>query len=589
MKRKEVIVFKLYQDVWVKDVMDREFVTVNINVSLEHMIEKMLRNGAEDIFVVDENNYLLSLFSLQDISEIKKTQKNTKLRVGEFIDKEITYIYENTSLKKAKDLMIENGIGRLPVLRGNALVGVIRNQEIRNHLYLDEDDFYMEINHLLDNIHEALCVVDINNNVILWNKNAEKLYHIPRNKIIGQPLEKFFPNALVTRVLETKEGIDNIHHSPKEGSNIAISAQPIYVQKKFRGVISTERDITEIKTLSKKLQKANETVEFLENAVEKLMSSSFDRIIGKSKKILHCIEKAKQVSKTMVSVLIQGESGTGKEMFAKAIHDYSDREGRFIPVNCSAIPEELFESEFFGYVEGAFTGAKKSGKMGYFELAHNGTLFLDEIGDLPISMQAKLLRVLQEQKIKRVGGEREIDINVRIVSATNQPLREMIGQNLFREDLFFRLNVIDIKLPPLRKRREDIEAFIRFFINEMCVKNNCCVLELPADVLELLVQYDWPGNVRELKNVIEQMVVLSQGDMLDVKNIPSYIRNKDQSKVTVEKTGTLKQMVENFEKTAIENALEYAKGSKTKAAEYLGIPRTTLYYKIDQYALASKS
>lgn len=576
---------ELHQEILVKEVMKKDFLTINTDASLEEMIDQIFLKGKEEIFVVNPNEELIGLFSLKGISEIRSQTDDLNQKIEKFLKERLLYLSEDTVLTDARDLMIEKNIEVLPIVREQKIIGVIRKKDIIDNLYISVEKIKEEISYIVDNIHEAVCVLNKDREVILWNKNAEKLYNIPKEKILGKDVEVFFPNALMLKVFKTKESIDNIQHSPKEGSNVVISAEPIFINGEFQGAVSTERDITEMEKLSEELKKATETVEFLEQEVQKLTTSSFDRIIGKSKKILHCIEKAKQVSKTKVSVMINGESGTGKEMFAKAIHEYSDRKGLFIPVNCSAIPEELFESEFFGYVEGAFTGAKKSGKIGYFELANNGTIFLDEIGDLPLNMQAKLLRVLQEEKIKRVGGEKQIGINLRVISATNKDLKQLINEGKFREDLYFRLNVIGINLPPLRKRREDIELFIRHFIEETCERNNCKNLEESNEVIQKLVNYDWPGNVRELKNAVEQMVVLSNRQKLTVDDIPEYIGKETKEQIVTSDNLDLTQIVENIEIQAIKKALEESEGNKSLAAKLLNIPRTTLYYKIKQYNL----
>jgi transcriptional regulator with PAS, ATPase and Fis domain len=373
---------------------------------------------------------------------------------------------------------------------------------------------------------------------------------------------------------------------PKAGSNVAISVHPIIHNGEIIGVVSSERDITEVRELSKELEDVTQTVKFLEDEMRSLRNEEFKEILGKSKKIKSSIKKGKQVAQTKASILISGESGTGKELFAKAIHNHSNREGLFIPVNCSAIPEKLFESEFFGYKKGAFTGASNKGKKGYFELAHNGTLFLDEIGEMPLSLQAKLLRVLQEEKIRPVGGEGSIDVNVRIISATNRDLKEMTKKGTFREDLYFRLNVINIKIPPLRERVEDIELLIHHFSQESCRKNDKCIKKIDESLIEALINYNWPGNVRELKNVVEQMIVLNQDDILTKEAIPSYIKEQNITKVNLMDTLDLEVLTHEIEKKAIITALEKSNGSKSKAAKLLNIPRTTLYYKLDKYEIS---
>ncbi|WP_051531395.1 sigma 54-interacting transcriptional regulator [Clostridiisalibacter paucivorans] len=332
------------------------------------------------------------------------------------------------------------------------------------------------------------------------------------------------------------------------------------------------------------LQKANDTVEFLQREVNKY---SFGGVIGKSKIIQQKIEMSKQVARTNASILIVGESGTGKEVFARAIHDYSGAKGYFVPVNCSAIPAELFESEFFGYEEGAFTGAKKGGKMGLFELSNDGTIFLDEIGDLPLFMQAKLLRVLQNKEIKKVGGEKNIKLNLRVISATNKNLQEMVEKGEFREDLYYRINVIEIKLPPLRDRKEDIILLFKYFLKNICKENKRQVPKIDSEVADMLIKYDWYGNARELKNTVEHIVALNRDDVITSDLIPRHIRHKVSSENGIEKIYTtdlgLNESVEKFEISLIKKALEISNGNKLKAANLLNIPRTTLHSKINRY------
>lgn len=318
---------------------------------------------------------------------------------------------------------------------------------------------YRILKSIVDCIYEAVCVIDENGIVIVWNKGAEKLYNIAYKDIIGENIEDIFPDAIVNNVRKTGVSVENKYHSPRENSYILANSMPLYIEKVFKGAVSTDRDFAELSKLYFELENANSKLIFLENEVKKI-SGVFGNIIGKSPNIVKKIDMARQIAPTHASVMITGESGTGKEVFARGIHELSARKGLFVPVNCSAIPSELFESEFFGYCAGAFTGANKKGKMGIFELADEGTIFLDEIGDMPLHMQAKLLRVLQEREIVRLGGEKNIKLDLRVLAATNKCLQEMVRESKFREDLYYRLNVVEINLPSLRERKEDIPIFI---------------------------------------------------------------------------------------------------------------------------------
>ncbi|MGM0410921.1 MAG: sigma 54-interacting transcriptional regulator, partial [Bacillota bacterium] len=310
----------------------------------------------------------------------------------------------------------------------------------------------------------------------------------------------------------------------------------------------------------------------------------FDIIIGQSEIIKNKINKAAQVARTNSSIVISGKTGTGKEIFARTIHCYSKRKGDFIPVNCSAIPESLFESEMFGYVEGAFTGASNKGRLGKFQRAHKGTLFLDEIEALPLTMQPKLLRVLQDKEIVPVGSDKKVKVDVRIIAATNENLRELVEEGKFREDLYYRLNVVEINLPELRQRKSDIPLFIRYFIEQFCKENNIYNQpKIESEVLKILMNYNWKGNVRELKNTVEHLVLFSKNGIITKENIPEYILS--QQNIEENLGFDLNKNLESKEISLIKKALDKTDGNKKLAAELLNIPRSTLYYKLKNHNL----
>ncbi|AWI07099.1 sigma-54-dependent Fis family transcriptional regulator [Clostridium drakei] len=444
---------------------------------------------------------------------------------------------------------------------------------------------YMMLKSITDCIYEAVCVIDEHGIVIVWNKSAEKLYNIAYEKIIGRNIENFFDDAMVNNVRKTGVPIENKYHCPLKNHPVLANSMPLYIENVFRGAVSTDRDFEELSRLYSELENANSKLIFLENQVKKNLGI-FGNIIGKSSSIVKKIDMARQIAPTNSSVMITGESGTGKEVFAKGIHELSGRKGLFVPVNCSAIPSELFESEFFGYCSGAFTGANRKGKIGIFELANEGTVFLDEIGDMPLSMQAKLLRVLQEREIVRVGGEKSIKLNLRVISATNKSLQEMVKINKFREDLYYRLNVVEINLPPLRDRKEDIPLFIDHFIKEFSAKNSKNIIKIHGEVMNILNQYKWPGNIRELMNVIEHIVVTNKNGIIQKNSIPEYILlHMKENEFFKEYPLDLTRAIRELEIENIKKALKITKNNKSKAAKLLNIPRGTLYHKIDEYKI----
>ncbi len=308
----------------------------------------------------------------------------------------------------------------------------------------------------------------------------------------------------------------------------------------------------------------------------------FEQIIGKSPQMREIFELIEQVAPSKTTILIEGESGTGKELFANAIHQHSQRsEKPFIKVNCAALSEGILESELFGHVKGAFTGAYEH-KKGRFELSHRGTLFLDEVSTIPSHLQVKLLRVLQEREFERVGGQKTISVDVRLVVATNSNLAEAVKKGLFREDLYYRLNVISIFLPPLRERKEDIPILIEYFIDQFSRENNKEVQNFTPEALDLFMNYNWPGNIRELHNCIESSVVRTKGKIISLADLPAYIKHschQFEPKITLPVGATM----EEIEKQAILKTLAATKGNKLKTAQMLQIGVKTLYRKLERY------
>ncbi|MCL6639594.1 MAG: sigma-54 dependent transcriptional regulator [Firmicutes bacterium] len=335
------------------------------------------------------------------------------------------------------------------------------------------------------------------------------------------------------------------------------------------------------------VKKAIEVKELIERARtgETTAESDADTMIGLSPGMQNVYKVIGRVANTNATVLIRGESGTGKELLAHALHMGSPRRsGPFIKVNCAAVPENLLESELFGYQEGAFTGAKKGGQIGKFEQANGGTIFLDEIGDMPLIMQAKLLRVLQEKEIERLGDNKPRQVDVRVVAATNSDLEEAIKEGRFRDDLYYRLNVVSLYLPPMRERIDDLRPLTAHFIDKFNREFGLSVCDLAPEVWELFCNYPWPGNVRELENIIERAFNLVEGPVISVANLPLYFQKYGKSKRLVAHK-TLPALLEQVEKEAIQEALEATGGNKMQAAKALGISRAWLYKKMKQYGI----
>ncbi|CAA7601258.1 RNA polymerase sigma factor 54 interaction domain protein [Acididesulfobacillus acetoxydans] len=437
---------------------------------------------------------------------------------------------------------------------------------------------------LLDIVPVAVTGVDVRGLVTHWNAVATELYGIPENEILGRPLRDFFrqDDLIVLTVLETGQPVYRSYHRPRGDRHVLINARPIFQNGELLGAVASEQDITQLINLYNDLTTANFNLERLEKAVKSHgPSGAFDHIQGESPAIKEAIRMAQKVALTDATVLITGESGVGKELFARAIHAASPyHQGPFVALNCGAIPAALFESELFGYERGAFTGAEPKGNPGKLTLAKRGTLFLDEIGDLALDLQVKLLRVLQEQSYYRLGGTAPLRLEARILAATNRSLEEMMKRGSFRRDLYFRLNVISLRIPPLRQRPEDIPAITEFLMQQFAFQYGKPAPRLSPAALNVLMEYDWPGNLRELRNVVERAVILSEGDTI----LPA-----DLALPPPDETGpphfspASAPDREDPEKQRLLQALSQAKGNKSQAARILGITRATLYSRLQRY------
>lgn len=572
----------------VSDIMRKDLLKVSCDMSMKNAIKQMMDRNIEDLIVVDKEENVIGIMSFMDMMKVMKDIPKTNSfedKITKHAIKDVIVIDGNAKAIEARNIMQQKGIGRLPVVVDNKLVGIIRVREILNEVYGRIDDTMQTFRYILDNLHEAVCAVNKDGVVVLWCGKAEKLYGVKEEEIVGRKLEELFPTGLLLTVLKEKKPIENVIHSPREGNYVNISAMPLFINGELVGGVSTDRDITEVRNLSLELEATKEKLDYLQMEVNKINEDkySFGQTLGKSDAIREKINRAMQVASTTSSVLIRGESGTGKEVFARAIHQASDRKGPFVAINCSAIPENLFESEMFGYEGGAFTGALNKGKIGKIELANKGTLFLDEIGDMPLYMQAKLLRVLQERQVVRVGGEKPIDIDVRIISATHRDLKVMVKEGKFREDLYYRLNVVSLEIPSLKDRKEDIPMFVKYFMEEFCKENNISAPRIVPEVLQVLMNHQWPGNVRELKNTVEHLVVFSKEGEISIESMPEHLLGQVDYHKEIEVVYDLQENIKKIEMDTIKRAMETAEGNKAQAAKLLNIPRSTLYYKIKFY------
>ncbi len=421
---------------------------------------------------------------------------------------------------------------------------------------------------VLNLLHDGILLVDKNKQVTHFNDLSAKLLDIDVNSVITLP--QLLDEKRLWKAIEAGESFAGQIKGRRVAGQHYCDAVPIVKDGKVEGAVITLKDIQQIKKLVK-----DTTL----NEVE----THFSEIIGNCAKMQNLKEMALKVAPSKSTILIQGESGTGKELLARAIHQSSKREAStFIALNCGAIPENLLESELFGYEDGAFTGAKRGGKLGKFELAHHGTIFLDEIVDMSLHLQVKLLRVLQERRVERIGSSRSIPVDVRVIAATHRDLERMVQTGEFREDLYYRLNVIPLVIPPLRERREDIPILIQFYLNYYREVTGRQVAGISGEAAAILNGYAWPGNVRELSNVIEYCVTMETGEYITESTLPKRIKNLPQPRGGEEVIN-----LKSLERDAITKALAISTtaGHKDDAAKLLGISRATLYRKIKEYQI----
>ena len=442
---------------------------------------------------------------------------------------------------------------------------------------------------IFNSIYNGAMVTDANGYITHFNKPYGQFLGLNPEEQIGKYCLDAIENSRMHIVAKTGRPEINMSHYIM-GQNMVVQRIPIKKDGKIIAVFGQVmfKDVQDVRKLAKKLSLLESKVKLYEQELINLRSTRYtlDSIIGKSKAMVSLKKEALNAATTRYPVLLTGESGTGKELFAQAIHHASPRKLHpFVRINCSAIPKDLIESELFGYEKGAFTGARSSGKPGKFELAHNGTMFLDEIGDLPLEMQPKLLRVLEEKEFERIGGTSFIRSNFRLIAATNQNLEKMLGESRFRKDLFYRLNVISLHIPPLRKRKVDVGILSRHLLKQLTEEANLPEIDLDSESMQVLRNYEWPGNVRELSNVLERTLSSFNGRTIRVHDLPFYLHQRSK-KTHDPHYGTIKEAVVRAEIDAIRQSLIETGNNKVRAANMLGIHRTLLYKKINRYNIS---
>ncbi|MCK1982308.1 MULTISPECIES: sigma-54 interaction domain-containing protein [Peribacillus] len=574
---------------------------------LENTSAKMdliLNTTSEGMLVIDHEGFIIMFNDSAERATDTKREEVIGRHIKDFIPSTGLLRVMQTNQKEVnQEITLSNGTElittRIPLVNADKeIIGafsVFRNKTEAVQLaeqITDLKEIQTMLQAIIQSSDEAISVVDDQGRGLLINPAYTRITGLTKTQVIGKPasIDIYEGESMHMKVLQTKKPVRgvNMRVGPKH-KEVIVNVAPIIVDGCLKGSVGVIHDVSEIQALTHELNRARQIIRTLQ------AKYSFDDIIGASEEMKLPIEQAKLSARTPATVLLRGESGTGKELFAHAIHNASDRKfNKFVRVNCAAISESLLESELFGYDEGAFTGASRGGKVGFFEEANQGSIFLDEIGELPANIQAKLLRVLQEKEIVRVGGTKPIPINVRVIAATNINLEEAITNGSFREDLYFRLNRMPIFIAPLRKRKEDLRELAEHLINKINQEYGRSIEGITAAAIHKMQIYNWPGNVRELENILGRAIIFMKLNetIIDIHHIPDFIEEipLKQDILLMKPTGyvsgkPLSEIIDQYESEIIQQAFHTHKGNKTLTAKALGISVRNLYYKMEKLKL----
>ncbi|WP_054703583.1 sigma 54-interacting transcriptional regulator [Bacillus sp. JCM 19041] len=539
----------------------------------------LVKSAGQSILIIDEKEKPIGTLSARGILRLIEKLDTCERELQQDLLDPVQYAEGQTSI----DGIQFNGAALVLVKEGETIIGGItkeRYHQAKGHFLKDDHQQEIILKTIIETAYEGIVIVDQDGKIVSMNKAYLSF--------LGREEEYEVVGKFVADVIENTE----LHHVVKsgipqrgriqviQGQKMVVHRMPIWQKQQVVGAIGM-LIFEGVSELYKILKSANDSSIYDKKSVEvkntQMKLYSFEQMIGKSSALHMCKSFARKASRTTAAVLITGESGTGKELFARSIHQLSSQaEGAFVAINCAAVPETLLEAELFGYEEGSFTGAKKGGSIGKFEQADRGTLFLDEIGDMSLSMQAKLLRVLEVKEITRIGGNEERYVHFRLIAATNKKLKELVSSGHFREDLYYRINVIPLYIPSLRERIEDLPLLMSHYIEEFAREYQLEAREFGAEALQAMLSYHWPGNIRELVNVINYIMTISENRIVSLLDLPGDILAR---KDRVQKM-PLKSTAREKEKKVIKEVLIEAKGNKSVAAKILGVHRSTLYRKL---------
>ncbi|HNR80264.1 MAG TPA: sigma-54-dependent Fis family transcriptional regulator [Mesotoga infera] len=559
------------------------------------LFEKILNSLIEGIIVVDSdetiafiNDEAVDILGVDGEeavgAPVRETIPNTRLHIvlktGKTELNRIQYLEEKTIVTSRFPIVNAKG----EVHAAMAVFRDITNVERMAEEVINHKEMEALLTSIIDAIYDAISVADEKGKIVLVNKAYTRITGMSPDYVVGKmaTVDIAEGSSLHLEVARTRKPIYNARL--KVGPNrkeVVVNVTPLFVKGQFQGSVGVIHDISEIERLARELEDTRRLLRYVK------AKYTFDDIAGSSKLMQVAIDQARKVSTTRATVLLNGQSGTGKELFAHAIHNSSDRkDASFISVNCAALPESLLESELFGYVEGAFTGARRGGKKGLLQEADKGTVFLDEVAKMSLSVQSKFLKFLQDKEIKPVGGNETVKLDVRVIAATNVSLEKLVAEGNFLPDLYYRLNVVPIVIPALKEHPEDIPEVARLIVMRLNQEYGRVVTAIDPAVISILKKHDWPGNVRELENFIGRAMISMELDekVIKVTHIKGVFENHEKRSQLPE--GKLSVLMDGYEREVIKAVLDKCSWNKTKASNELGISIRSLYYKLEKHGLA---
>lgn len=578
----------------IKELVDIKIEKVNIEFPASFIMDKIIHSQMRPVIVVDAIDKFHGVITVKSLFEnIAVNNVNENMLAADFIKQDIKRIDLGINWD---DFINHIKINKFPYIVLNSdgsYYGLVSEQSTLKWLFSKTDNLSKEIDAIIDYSNDWLFIADGEGIALRVKSRYEEDFGIKASEVIGKNVkqlenEGLFHPSVTNLILESKKP-QTVMQSQKNGRKLLVSGTPVFNSDGsiFRVIVNV-RDITHLNELKNKLEESERLKELYYKEIIELKMNSFSdsEIVCSSSQMANMLKTAKKVASVDSTVMITGETGVGKGLVAKYIHDCSPRKSKpFVVVSCGAIPENLLESELFGYVKGAFTGAHQQGKIGKLELANEGTIFLDEIGELPLNLQVKILQVIQEKVISRVGDTKEIKLDLRFIAATNRDLQQMVAERKFREDLYFRLNVIPLEIPPLRDRVEDIEMLVHHFLEKY--KNKYKIDKIiDIEVYDCLRRYHWPGNVRELENLIERMFVITDANLIQKYHLPKHILDTSENAGDLSESyltlQPLEQAKEKLEKKLFLQAVKQCR-STYEIARLFNINQSTVVRKLKKY------